>query len=178
MVYHFKSLSANDIRKRATGRKASPCSAVRHGGNHFRARPHIQAEHRRCVKHPQFHRLLGCNRWRPGMRLFPSEWSMHIYCDGPYSCAYGSHAMVIVTKWEQFQVLNSHLMKAPLLVDLGISSYEIEHHGYLYASRAATPLEHDQAPRLNRICHQHQRCSCVHSPRVRLRYADQLRRSQ
>jgi UDPglucose 6-dehydrogenase len=44
------------------------------------------------------------------------------YCDGPYACAEGAHAVVIVTEWEQFRALDLDLVKSkmasPILVDL------------------------------------------------------------
>jgi UDPglucose 6-dehydrogenase len=44
------------------------------------------------------------------------------YCDGPYACAEGAHALVIVTEWEQFRALDLELIKArmasPVIIDL------------------------------------------------------------
>ena len=44
------------------------------------------------------------------------------FCDGPYACAKGADALVIVTEWEQFRALDldrlKHTMKQPVLVDL------------------------------------------------------------
>jgi UDPglucose 6-dehydrogenase len=44
------------------------------------------------------------------------------FCDGPYSCAQGADALVIVTEWEQFRALDfkrlQAVMKQPVLVDL------------------------------------------------------------
>jgi UDPglucose 6-dehydrogenase len=44
------------------------------------------------------------------------------YCDGPYSAAAGAHALVIVTEWEQFRVLDLErlktIMASPVIVDL------------------------------------------------------------
>jgi UDPglucose 6-dehydrogenase len=44
------------------------------------------------------------------------------YCDGPYACAEGADALVIVTEWEQFRALDldrlKHVMASPVLVDL------------------------------------------------------------
>jgi UDPglucose 6-dehydrogenase len=44
------------------------------------------------------------------------------FCDGPYSCADGADAVVIVTEWEQFRALDLDRLKAalaaPIVVDL------------------------------------------------------------
>ncbi|MCC6888610.1 MAG: UDP-glucose/GDP-mannose dehydrogenase family protein [Hyphomicrobiales bacterium] len=44
------------------------------------------------------------------------------YCDGPYSCASGAHALVLVTEWEQFRALNFTRLRAamacPVFIDL------------------------------------------------------------
>src|SRR5271165_1231164 len=44
------------------------------------------------------------------------------FCDGPYACADGADAVVIVTEWEQFRALDlerlKSVMAAPVLIDL------------------------------------------------------------
>ena len=44
------------------------------------------------------------------------------YCDGPYSCAEGADALVIMTEWNQFRILDlqklKHSLKAPVIIDL------------------------------------------------------------
>jgi hypothetical protein len=62
------------------------------------------------------------------------------YCDGPYSCAEGADALVIVTEWEQFRALDfdrlKELMACPVLVDLrNVYRHEaVVPHGFLYHS--------------------------------------------
>ena len=34
------------------------------------------------------------------------------FCDGPYACAQGADAIVIVTEWEQFRALDLDRLKA------------------------------------------------------------------
>jgi UDPglucose 6-dehydrogenase len=36
------------------------------------------------------------------------------YCDSPYSCAAGAHALVLVTEWEQFRALDFKRLKATM----------------------------------------------------------------
>ncbi|MHB8173003.1 MAG: UDP-glucose dehydrogenase family protein [Nitrospirota bacterium] len=44
------------------------------------------------------------------------------YCDGPYSCAEGADALVIMTEWNQFRILDlqklKHSLKTPVIIDL------------------------------------------------------------
>jgi UDPglucose 6-dehydrogenase len=57
-----------------------------------------------------------------GMEQARSELSDVTYCDGPYSCAEGADALVIVTEWEQFRALDlprlRREMACPVIVDL------------------------------------------------------------
>jgi UDPglucose 6-dehydrogenase len=60
------------------------------------------------------------------------------FCEGPYDCAKGTDALVIVTEWEQFRALDfDHLkaaMKQPVMVDLR-NVYGIEEmEGFSYHS--------------------------------------------
>ena len=45
-----------------------------------------------------------------------------VYSDGPYECAQGADALVIVTEWEQFRALDLDILKRvmarPVVVDL------------------------------------------------------------
>jgi UDPglucose 6-dehydrogenase len=58
------------------------------------------------------------------------------FCDGPYACAKGADALVIVTEWEQFRALDfEHLkgvMKQPVLVDLRNVYRPEELQGFAY----------------------------------------------
>jgi UDPglucose 6-dehydrogenase len=62
------------------------------------------------------------------------------YCDGPYVCAEGAHALVIVTEWEQFRALDLDLLKSkmisPILVDLRnvYRPSDAVRHGFHYVS--------------------------------------------
>jgi UDPglucose 6-dehydrogenase len=63
-----------------------------------------------------------------------------IFCDGPYDCAEGADAVVIVTEWEQFRALDLDRMKAamaaPVVVDLR-NIYRTEDmvgRGFIYES--------------------------------------------
>ncbi|MGA2191838.1 MAG: UDP-glucose/GDP-mannose dehydrogenase family protein [Nitrospirota bacterium] len=44
------------------------------------------------------------------------------YCDGPYDCAEGADALIIMTEWNQFRILDlkklKHSMKSPVIIDL------------------------------------------------------------
>ena len=62
------------------------------------------------------------------------------YCDSPYSCAEGAHALVLVTEWEQFRALDlkrmKDLMARPVLIDLRnvYQPDEVARHGFVYDS--------------------------------------------
>jgi len=44
------------------------------------------------------------------------------YCDGPYTCADGADALVIMTEWNQFRIMDlqklKHSLKTPVVIDL------------------------------------------------------------
>jgi UDPglucose 6-dehydrogenase len=74
------------------------------------------------------------------------------YCDGPYACAEGADALVIVTEWEQFRALDldrlKQVMANPVLVDLRniYLPQDVARHGFVYdsvgrPSPAASQLE-------------------------------------
>ncbi|MBI4275097.1 MAG: UDP-glucose/GDP-mannose dehydrogenase family protein [Rhizobiales bacterium] len=60
------------------------------------------------------------------------------YCDGPYQCADGADALVIVTEWEQFRALDfdklKQIMARPLIVDLRnvYRPEDIARYGFAY----------------------------------------------
>jgi UDPglucose 6-dehydrogenase len=68
------------------------------------------------------------------------------FCDGPYHCAEGADALVIVTEWEQFRALDftrlKAAMKEPVVVDLRNVYGPEEMEGFAYHSigRGARPL--------------------------------------
>jgi UDPglucose 6-dehydrogenase len=70
------------------------------------------------------------------------------YCDGPYTCAQGADALVIVTEWEQFRALDfarlKKSMKAPNLIDLRnvYRADDVTRHGFSYDSIGRPSVEH------------------------------------
>ncbi len=62
------------------------------------------------------------------------------YADGPYSCAEGADALVIVTEWEQFRALDfarlRNTMARPVVVDLRkiYRAEDMARHGFRYVS--------------------------------------------
>ena len=79
-----------------------------------------------------------------GMEQARSELSDVTYCDGPYSCAEGADALVIVTEWEQFRALDLPRLKremaCPVIVDLRniYRPDEVVGHGFRYESIGRT----------------------------------------
>jgi UDPglucose 6-dehydrogenase len=75
-----------------------------------------------------------------GMEQARSELSNVTYCDGPYSCAEGADALVIVTEWEQFRALDlaglKQKMANPAIVDLRnvYRPGDVVAHGFKYES--------------------------------------------
>jgi UDPglucose 6-dehydrogenase len=75
-----------------------------------------------------------------GMDQARAELSDVTYCDGPYSCAEGADALVIVTEWEQFRALDLPRLKremaCPVIVDLRniYRPEEVIGHGFRYES--------------------------------------------
>jgi UDPglucose 6-dehydrogenase len=83
-----------------------------------------------------------------GMEQARSELSDVTYCDGPYSCAEGSDALVIVTEWEQFRALDLARLKremaCPVIIDLRnvYRPEEVSAHGFRYESIGRTSQGH------------------------------------
>ena len=75
-----------------------------------------------------------------GMVRARAELSDVTYCDGPYSCADGADALVIMTEWEQFRALDlarlRQTMADPVLIDLRniYRPEEVISHGFRYES--------------------------------------------
>jgi UDPglucose 6-dehydrogenase len=75
-----------------------------------------------------------------GIEQARSELSDVTYCDGPYSCAEGADALVIVTEWEQFRALDLEGLKQkmanPAIVDLRnvYRPSDVVAHGFKYES--------------------------------------------
>ncbi|TAI64137.1 UDP-glucose/GDP-mannose dehydrogenase family protein [Bradyrhizobium sp. Leo170] len=75
-----------------------------------------------------------------GIEQARSELSNVTYCDGPYSCAEGADALVIVTEWEQFRALDldglKQKMANPAIIDLRnvYRPSDVIAHGFKYES--------------------------------------------
>jgi UDPglucose 6-dehydrogenase len=75
-----------------------------------------------------------------GMEQSKTELSEICYCDGPYSCADGADALVIVTEWEQFRALDldrlKRAMARPIIIDLRniYEPQDVIAHGFRYES--------------------------------------------
>jgi len=75
-----------------------------------------------------------------GMANAREEFPDIAFTDGPYACAQGADALVIVTEWEQFRALDldrlKKAMKQPVLIDLRnvYRPDEMERLGFIYDS--------------------------------------------
>ena len=75
-----------------------------------------------------------------GMANARTEFTNVVFADGPYACAEGADALVIVTEWEQFRALDldrlKKSMRHPVLVDLRnvYRPDEMEQAGFVYDS--------------------------------------------
>ncbi|MBR0797180.1 UDP-glucose/GDP-mannose dehydrogenase family protein [Bradyrhizobium jicamae] len=75
-----------------------------------------------------------------GMEQARNELTDVTYCSGPYECAEGADALVIVTEWEQFRALDlgrlKQQMACPVMVDLRnvYRPSEVAAHGFKYES--------------------------------------------
>ena len=62
------------------------------------------------------------------------------FATGPYDCADGADAVVIITEWDQFRALDfkrlKQALKAPVVIDLRniYSPAEMRAHGFTYVS--------------------------------------------
>jgi len=62
------------------------------------------------------------------------------FCPGPYECADGADALILMTEWNQFRIMDlqklKHTLKTPIIIDLR-NVYEpekIRGEGFRYAS--------------------------------------------
>jgi UDPglucose 6-dehydrogenase len=75
-----------------------------------------------------------------GMAHAQTDFPDVVFADGPYVCAEGADALVIVTEWEQFRALDldrlKDVMKRPVLIDLRnvYRPAEMEQLGFVYDS--------------------------------------------
>jgi len=73
-----------------------------------------------------------------GMQQAKKVFENVTFCENAYDCAQGSHALVIVTEWEQFRALDlkemASIMGCPVIVDLRniYSPDEVMRNGFLY----------------------------------------------
>ena len=142
--------AVNDARKRAMARKvAAALGGELRGKTVARARPDVQAEHRRHARgavDPADHRAAGHGRQgarlrsgRHGAGQEPSSATSHS-ARTPIHAPKAPSALVIVTEWEQFRALDFERLKSvmaqPVLVDLRnvYRPEEIARHGFIYES--------------------------------------------
>jgi UDPglucose 6-dehydrogenase len=140
-------IAGNDLRKRAMARKVSAaCGGSLRGktiavlGLTFKPNTDDLREAPSIPLITALHDMGACVRaFDPaGMAqakpLLPSV----AFCDGPYACAEGAHALIIVTEWEQFRALDltevKQRMACPLLIDLRTiyARADVERHGFSY----------------------------------------------
>ena len=73
-----------------------------------------------------------------GMEQAKKVFENVIFCESAYDCARGSHALVIVTEWEQFRALDlkrlASIMECPVIIDLRniYSPEEVMRNGFHY----------------------------------------------
>jgi len=142
-------IAGNDIRKRAMARKvANACGGSLRGktvavlGLTFKPNTDDMREAPSIPLITALHDMGACVRAFDPAGMGQAEPLVPgvIYCDGPYACAEGAHALVIVTEWEQFRALDLDEMKrrmtSPLLVDLRniYTPADVERRGFLYFS--------------------------------------------
>jgi UDPglucose 6-dehydrogenase len=74
------------------------------------------------------------------------------FCDGPYACASGADAVVIVTEWEQFRALDLDRLKAtmtsPVIIDLRniYRADEMTKRGFVYEGVGHAPHKAEVEP--------------------------------
>jgi UDPglucose 6-dehydrogenase len=142
-------IAGNDIRKRAMARKvANACGGSLRGktvavlGLTFKPNTDDMREAPSIPLITALHDMGACVRAFDPAGMAQAEPLVPgvIYCDGPYACAEGAHALVIVTEWEQFRALDldemKQRMRSPLLVDLRniYVPADVERRGFVYFS--------------------------------------------
>jgi UDPglucose 6-dehydrogenase len=142
-------IAGNDIRKRAMARKvANACGGSLRGktvavlGLTFKPNTDDMREAPSIPLITALHDMGACVRAFDPAGMAQAEPLVPgvIYCDGPYACAEGAHALVIVTEWEQFRALDldemKQRMRSPLLVDLRniYAPADVERRGFVYFS--------------------------------------------
>jgi UDPglucose 6-dehydrogenase len=140
-------IAGNDIRKRAMARKvAAACGGSLRGktiavlGLTFKPNTDDMREAPSIPLITALHDMGACVRaFDPaGMAQAKPLVPDVVCCDGPYACAEGAHALVIVTEWEQFRALDldeiKRRMAAPLLIDLRniYARADVERRGFVY----------------------------------------------
>jgi UDPglucose 6-dehydrogenase len=140
-------IAGNDIRKRAMARKvAAACGGSLRGktiavlGLTFKPNTDDMREAPSIPLIIALHDMGACVRaFDPaGMAQAKPLVPDVVYCDGPYACAEGAHALVIVTEWEQFRALDldeiKRRMASPLLIDLRniYARADVERRGFVY----------------------------------------------
>jgi UDPglucose 6-dehydrogenase len=146
-------IAGNDIRKRAMARKvANACGGSLRGktiavlGLTFKPNTDDMREAPSIPLITALHDMGACVRAFDPAGMAQAEPLVPgvIYCDGPYACAEGAHALVIVTEWEQFRALDldeiKRRMRSPLLVDLRniYAPDDVERRGFVYFSIGRT----------------------------------------
>ena len=123
-------VAVNEARKIAHGGEDRAGLRRREGKDHRRARPHLQAQHRRHARcaEPR-HRAAVCRAKGARIRAYDPEGAKEAKklldvetCKDAYDALDGADGVVILTEWNEFRALDldrvKALLKRPLMVDL------------------------------------------------------------